>query len=95
VSIDKEIEKDWLNWMISKHIPDVLSTGCFTEYNMFQVYSAMSEDLCSYNIQYSFNKVEDLERYQKEFASKLQKEHQDKFDGKFVVTRTVLRRMKV
>lgn len=93
VSINKEVEKEWLEWMIHKHIPDVLQTGCFTEYNMFQVYSALSEDLCTYNIQYHFNSVEDLEKYQKEFAAALQKEHKDKFENKFVATRTVLRKI--
>lgn len=91
VSINKEIEKEWLEWMIKKHIPDVLSTGCFTGYKMYQVYSAMSEDLCTYNIQYLFNNVEDLERYQKQYAPQLQREHKEKFEGKFVATRTVLR----
>ncbi|GAB4209298.1 MAG: hypothetical protein Fur0023_21510 [Bacteroidia bacterium] len=93
VSINKEIEKEWLDWMIKKHIPDVLNTGCFTEYNLFQVYSAMAEDVCTYNVQYSFNSVDDLEKYQKNFAAALQKEHKDKFDGKFVATRTVLRKI--
>ncbi|GIV28999.1 MAG: hypothetical protein KatS3mg028_0065 [Bacteroidia bacterium] len=93
VSINKEIEKEWLDWMIKKHIPDVLNTGCFTEYNLFQVYSAFSEDVCTYNIQYAFNSVDDLENYQKNFASRLQKEHSDKFHGQFTATRTVLRKI--
>ncbi len=91
ISIDKELEEEWLKWMKSKHIPDVMQTGCFTSYKIFQVYSAMSEDLSTYNIQYYFEKVEDLEKYQKEFASSLQNEHKKKFEGKFVATRTVLK----
>jgi len=93
IAINKEAEKEWLEWMKNKHIPDVLNTGCFTDYNIFQVYSAFSEDLSTYNIQYSFNTVEDFEKYQKEFAQKLQKEHKDKFEGKFVATRTILRKL--
>lgn len=93
VSINKEAEKEWLQWMKEKHIPDVMNTGCFVQYHIFQVYSALSEDLCTYNIQYQFEKVEDLERYQKEFALALQKEHKEKFEGKFVATRTVLKKL--
>lgn len=93
VSINKECEKEWLEWMLNKHIPDVLNTACFNNYNMFQVYSAISEDLCTYNIQYHFNTVEDLEKYQRVFANHLQKEHKEKFEGKFVATRTVLRKI--
>lgn len=93
IAIDKNLEKEWLEWMIQKHIPDVMNTGCFLEYNIYQVYSALSEDLSTYNIQYLFEKVEDLEKYQKEFSSQLQKEHKDKFEGKFVATRTVLKKI--
>lgn len=93
ISIDKELEKEWLEWMINKHIPDVLSTGCFKDYKIFQVFSAMAEDLATYNVQYTFERVEDIEKYQKEFASVLQKEHKDKFEGKFVATRTVLKKI--
>lgn len=91
ISLDKELEEEWLKWMKNKHIPDVMQTGCFTEYKIFQVYSAMAEDLSTYNIQYYFEKVEYLERYQKEFAGSLQSEHKKKFEGKFVATRTVLK----
>ncbi|GIV27630.1 MAG: hypothetical protein KatS3mg027_1444 [Bacteroidia bacterium] len=91
IAIDKELEQEWLNWMKVKHIPDVMNTGCFTQYKIFQVYSAMSEDLSTYNIQYYFEKVEDIEKYQKEFATDLQREHKNKFEGKFVATRTILR----
>ena len=30
VSIDKELAEDWLNWMKTIHVPDVLNTGHFT-----------------------------------------------------------------
>jgi len=93
IAIDKNLEKEWLEWMIQKHIPDVMNTGCFLKYNIYQVYSALSEDLSTYNVQYLFEKVENLEKYQKEFASQLQKEHKDKFEGKFVATRTVLKKI--
>ena len=30
VSIDSLKADEWLNWMRSKHIPDVMATACFT-----------------------------------------------------------------
>lgn len=93
IALDKEIEKEWLEWMINHHIPDVMNTNCFLSYNIFQVFSAHSEDVSTYNIQYAFEKIEDIEKYQKEFSANLQKEHSDKFGGKFVATRTVLKKI--
>ena len=31
VSVEKGIHEDWLSWMKETHIPDVMSTGYFTE----------------------------------------------------------------
>lgn len=93
IALDKEVEQEWLDWMKRKHIPDVLNTGCFKGYNIFQVYSAYQNDGVTYNIQYTFEKIEDIENYQKNFAPELQKEHKEKFDGKFTATRTVLRKI--
>ena len=27
--VDTTIQEDWLHWMKTKHIPDVMNTGCF------------------------------------------------------------------
>ena len=27
--VDQTIHEEWLNWMKTKHIPDVMNTGCF------------------------------------------------------------------
>jgi len=93
ISIDKNLVEEWLKWMKSKHIPDVMKTGCFTDYAIFQVFSSNSEEIATFNIQYHFNKIEDLEKYQKEYASALQKEHKDRYEGKFVAVRTVLKKL--
>ncbi len=93
VAIDKSIEKEWLDWMIRAHIPDVLNTGCFYDYSIYQVFSAHAEDTATYNVQYFFEKVEDIEKYQKECALSLQKEHKERFENKFVATRTVLKKI--
>lgn len=79
--------------MKNKHIPDMMSTGCFTQYRIFQIYSVLPEEICTYNIQHQFEKVEDLKRYEKEFAPNLQKEHKEKFEGQFTVSRTVLKKL--
>ena len=31
ISIDKEMEKTWIDWMKSTHIPDVMNTGMFLD----------------------------------------------------------------
>lgn len=91
VNIEDAVLEDWLSWMKNKHIPDVMNCGIFTEYRMLRVISRNEgEEGSSYNIQYSCPSMADLHKYQVQFAPKLQKEHQDRYEGKFVAFRTLL-----
>lgn len=89
VSIDKELAEEWLNWMKTIHIPDVLSTGYFTENKICKVLH-VSDDGETYSIQYTFNTMEDIEDYQKNHAPRLQAEHSKRYEGKYAAFRTLL-----
>ncbi len=89
VSIDKEVSKEWLNWMKEIHIPDVLATGLFLENKVAKIH-AEEEGGISYSIQYLLRSWEDYNSYQTKFAAKLQQEHQDRYAQKCVSFRTVL-----
>jgi hypothetical protein len=89
VSIDKELAEEWLNWMKTIHIPDVLSTGYFTENKICKVLH-VNDDGETYSIQYTFNTMEDIEDYQKNHAPRLQAEHSKRYEGKYAAFRTLL-----
>jgi hypothetical protein len=89
VNIDHSVHDEWLQWMKEKHIPDVVATGCFLEGNIFRV--LVEEDQgTSYSIQYRSKSMDEINRYMKEFAPALQKEHTEKYKDKFVAFRTLL-----
>ena len=91
VNIDSDVHDDWLAWMQNKHIPDVMACGIFKEYRMLKVISRNDgEEGISYNIQYSCPSMADLHRYQVNHAPALQKEHQERYQDKFVAFRTLL-----
>lgn len=91
VNIDDSVHTDWLAWMKNKHIPEVMATGFFTEYRMLKVISRNEgEEGMSYNIQYTCPSMADLHQYQINHAPALQKEHSDRYDGKFAAFRTLL-----
>ncbi|MCB9188627.1 MAG: DUF4286 family protein [Flavobacteriales bacterium] len=89
VNIDEEVHDEWLKWMKEVHIPDVMNTGYFLENRILKIL-AESEGGVSYAIQYLCNSMSDLEEYQDKHAPRLQKEHTDKYEGKFVAFRTLL-----
>ncbi|MFK8044993.1 MAG: DUF4286 family protein [Crocinitomicaceae bacterium] len=90
VSIDYEVHDDWLEWMKSTHVPDVLKTGLFLEAKLSKIMAEESGGL-SYSIQYLCENQAKLDEYQAKFAPELQNAHNAKYAGKFAAFRTLLR----
>jgi len=90
VSIDYIVADDWLQWMKTKHIPDVLNTGLFIEAKLSRILAEESGG-ASFSIQYLCENMDDYDTYQKEHAIALQQEHTAKYQGKFAAFRTLLK----
>jgi hypothetical protein len=89
VNIDDAVHDEWLKWMKEVHIPDVMNTGHFVENKICKIL-AESEGGVSYSIQYFCESMNELETYQANHAARLQKEHTDKYAGRFAAFRTLL-----
>ncbi len=91
VNVEDSVHDEWFNWMKNIHIPDVMNTGLF-EGNIFSRIITRQEDETgqTYSIQYKCKSLDVLNQYQEIFAPKLQQEHNQKFQGKFVAFRTIL-----
>lgn len=90
LSIDRDIEQQWLQWMKEIHIPEVMATGCFIENKLLRMLDQEEEGGLTYASQYLCVDMPTYERYQKEFAPALQKSFADKYSGKFAAFRTIL-----
>ncbi|MCH2232882.1 MAG: DUF4286 family protein [Crocinitomicaceae bacterium] len=90
VNIDFDVQNDWLNWMKSTHIPDVLATNLFVEAKLSRVL-AEEEGGATYSIQYLCEDQEKLDEYQEKHAPALQQDHIERYAGKFVAFRTLLK----
>lgn len=89
VNIADDVHNEWVKWMRDTHIPDVMKTGCFIDKQMVKVLYVEDEGH-TYSIQYKFLEMVDIEKYNKEFAPKLQAEHSAKFKDKYAAFRTLL-----
>ena len=89
ISIQANIETEWVDWMDKVHVPDVFRTGCFSECHTYKVLGTESEEP-TYLMQYHCRSMEEYHRYRDNFASALQKEHSDRFAGKFRGARQLL-----
>ena len=85
--VDTTIQEDWLHWMKTKHIPDVMNTGCFLGNKICRL---MVDDEITYAIQYTCKNLATLEKYQQDFSPALQTEHTERYRGKFGAYRSLL-----
>jgi len=90
VNIEESVQNEWLNWMKKTHIPEVLNTKLFTSAKMSRVMVEEQMGGVTYSIQYSCENQEKLDLYTQKFATQLQQEHTQKYQGKFVAFRTLM-----
>lgn len=89
VSIDPSIEEDWLAWMQKDHIPKVINTGVFSKCLLSKI-NGNEEAECTFSVMYWAKSQTALEDYFENQAPLLQKEHGDRYQGKFGAFRTTL-----
>lgn len=90
VVIKKEVEDSWLKWMKDVHIKDVLKTSYFINCEMQkQLIPELAADESTYIINYKTSSLDQYNEYLKYEAPRLQKEHGEKFSGKFHASRAV------
>ncbi|MFK8101766.1 MAG: DUF4286 family protein [Saprospiraceae bacterium] len=90
VKVEVSVHDEWLQWMKTVHIPDVLKTGFFVEYKMGRILGQDESDGISYSVQYFCESMALLAQYQKEHAVRLQAAHAEKYKNKYVAFRTLI-----
>lgn len=87
ISLDPSIHTDWLEWMKTVHIPEVMATGFFVENKICKL---LVDDEITYAVQYSCESLDKLNEYQEKYAPELQQKHTERYKGKFGAFRTLL-----
>ena len=90
ITIDLDVYQDWEHWMRTSHIPDVMSTGMFLSYRMCRLVGHEHTDSEIFTVQYLVKDMAHLVRYQNEFATELQNQHRERYDGKYAVFRSLM-----
>ncbi|MBP7822052.1 MAG: DUF4286 family protein [Saprospiraceae bacterium] len=90
VKVSTSMSAKWIQWMKTKHIPEVMHTGCFLEYKLCKLIGDDNEDGITFAVQYLCKDMDALENYQKHHAKGLQADHSANFGGHFAAFRSVL-----
>ena len=90
VGVDLNLEREWLAWMKSSYIPQVMQTGLFAEFKIYKVLSSEEEGTVSYSVQYFAKSMDEVEEYLEVFAPKLIEDLREKFKDHHAAFRTLL-----
>lgn len=90
LKVDLTVHEEWLSWMISEHIPDVMATKMFESYKLCKILSQDESEGVSYSIQYICPDMKTLHQYTIKHSPELQKTHAERYKGKYVSFRTLL-----
>jgi hypothetical protein len=89
VIIEPAVEQEWLDWMQRVHVPDVLRTGCFSECSIGKAVESDPGEP-TYLLHYRCASLGEYHRYRDNFAPALQKDHTDRYAGRFRASRQLL-----
>jgi hypothetical protein len=76
--------------MVDVHIPEVMATGCFVSSTMVRDSEGDRNGRVGYRVYYRSATDSDLDRYQAEFAKKLQATHTLRYQNAFSARREIL-----
>jgi hypothetical protein len=90
VNISYAAEKEWLQYMKTVHIPEILATKLPLECKLLRLLTEIENEGSTYTSQFTFRTMEDFLAYQTHFQADLQERHHALFNGQYVSFRTLL-----
>lgn len=90
VNIDDTVHDEWLEWMKSSHIPDIMQTGLFKDYRILRILGDDEAGGETYSFQYTCENMEKFRQYEDIYAPALRGEYNNRYKDKFVAFRTLL-----
>ncbi len=90
IKIVAEIEKEWVQWQINEHIPEIMATELFSDFKFYRLLEEDTNDGITYVVQYFSSTFENYTRYINSSASTLRQKSFEKWGDKFIAFRTVM-----
>jgi len=69
--VDPSIHEIWVQWMKKTHIPEIMLSGCFTEFQFVQLLEQDDSDGPTYAVQYRAESKAAYNLYLEKYATKL------------------------
>jgi len=90
IKVDWSIHEEWLSWMKTEHIPQVLATQCFQKQQLVRLLETDETEGPTYAAQYYAQDRLAYETYLQSFAPALRQAGFDKWGNKFIAFRSLM-----
>ena len=90
VKVDTGIAKDWLAWLQTEHITEVVGTGCFTHASILKLLEVDDAEGPTYAIQYFAESKALYNQYIEKYAGTFRQKSFEKWGNKFTAFRSVM-----
>ncbi len=88
--VDWSIADEWVQWMKTVHIPDVVKTGCFTNFRFVKLLEVDDTEGPTFAVQYYAENRSEYDRYISDYANTFRKQIVDKCGDKYIAFRSVM-----
>ena len=88
--VDRSIAEQWLTWMNTEHIPEMINTGCFAKATILRLLELDDSEGPTYAVQFSAKSKELYQRYIDEHSVKMRNASFKKWGDKFIAFRSVM-----
>lgn len=93
IKVHPDIEQEWLQWMKSTHINEVIETGMFDDYTFCELIEPADDEAKTFVVQYLTDSESRYQQYIQTFAPLLRQKGYDRFSDKFIAFRTVMKKI--
>lgn len=90
IKVSHGIHEGWISWLKEVHIPEVLSTGCFSDATILRLLEVDDSEGPTYAVQYKTESKAAYNLYIEKFASELRQKSFDKWGDQFIAFRSVM-----
>lgn len=91
IKIDHDVHAEWLRWIKTVHIPDLMDTGLFDESRLCRLMGVDETDGITYSLQLLCPNMESYRTFQQHYAAKIQGEHFQRYRERFVSFPTIMK----
>ena len=79
MQVDSSIAEEWVEWMRTEHIPEVMQTGVFLSCQFLRVIEPAIDGHDSFRITYEAKNLSSIQQYRTELSPELRKKHDERY----------------